>query len=135
MLAAAAVAAFVLTSAAFTNGGTIPARYTCDGAGVSTPLRWTAPPAGTTTLTLTVTDPDAPGGTFVHWRAWGISPRSRGLRAGQHPPHEGRNSAGTIGWTGPCPPAGPAHHYVFVLRAYRGGRVVATARLVVRYGR
>jgi Raf kinase inhibitor-like YbhB/YbcL family protein len=127
-------AAFALTSPAFHDGGRIPVRYTCDGVGVSPPLRWTAPPRGTTSLTLTVTDPDAPGGNFVHWRASGISPEARGLRQGQHAPKEGLNSANGKGWTGPCPPSG-THRYVFVLRAYAGKRVVGTARLVGRYSR
>jgi len=131
---AALVAAFALTSPAFHAGGTIPQRYTCDGQNLSPALRWTAPPRGTTRLTLTVTDPDAPSGSFVHWRATGISPASRGLKAGQHAPREGRNDAGGTGWTGPCPPRG-THRYVFVLRAYRGSKLLGSARLVGRYSR
>lgn len=131
---AALVAALTLTSPAFHAGAMIPTRYTCDGKGVSPPLRWTAPPGGTTTLTLTVTDPDAPSGSFLHWRAAGISPKARGLREGQHAPMEGRNDGGSVGWTGPCPPSG-THRYVFVLTAYAKGRVVGTARLVGRYSR
>jgi Raf kinase inhibitor-like YbhB/YbcL family protein len=131
---AALVAAFTLTSPAFHAGATIPIRYTCDGKGVSPPLRWTAPPPGTTTLTLTVTDPDAPSGSFLHWRASGISPRARGLREGQHAPTEARNDGGSVGWTGPCPPGG-THRYVFVLKAYAKSKLVATARLVGRSSR
>src|SRR5262249_749194 len=63
---AAFLAALVLTSPAFSNGGTIPKRYTCDGANVSPALRWTAPPRGTASLSLTVFDPDAPNGGFLH---------------------------------------------------------------------
>jgi hypothetical protein len=130
----ALLAAFTLTSPAFAPGGLIPRRYTCDGRGVSPPLRWTAPPRGTTQLTLTVTDPDAPSGNFVHWRVFAISPTTRGLREGQRPRNQGTNSAGGIGWTGPCPPSG-THRYVFVLRAYKAHRLVATAQLVGRYTR
>src|SRR5262245_4598399 len=90
-----ALAAFGLASPAFHAGASIPKPYTCDGSGVSPPLRWSAPPLGTRSLALSVKDPDAPGGTFVHWTAWNISPRSRGLARGQRPPREGRNSAGT----------------------------------------
>jgi Raf kinase inhibitor-like YbhB/YbcL family protein len=153
MIAAIAAAVFALTSPAFSNGASIPKRFTCDGAGVSPPLRWAATPRGTRSLALSVKDPDAPGGIFVHWTAWGISPRSRELARGQRPPAEGRNSAGARGYTPPCPPSGPAHHYVFRLyalhsklrlaagaspaafdRALRGD-VIATARLVGRYER
>jgi len=128
-------AAFALTSPAFANGGTIPVEYTCDGRGVSPPLRWSAPPAGTKSFALTVFDPDAPGGGFLHWQASGIPAGARGLRAGQHPPVEGANGAGRSGWTGPCPPSG-VHHYVFTLTAVGAhGKVLARAKLVGRYGR
>ena len=153
MIAALAAAFFVLTSPAFSNGAVIPKRFSCDGAGVSPPLRWTAPPRATRALALSVEDPDAPGGTFVHWTGWNLLPTVRRLTTGAHLPVEGTNSAGTRGYTGPCPPAGPAHHYVFRLYALKAklrlragaspasfhaalrGRVVATVRLVGRYRR
>jgi Raf kinase inhibitor-like YbhB/YbcL family protein len=131
---AAFVAAFTLTSPAFHAGATIPKRYTCDGANVSPALRWTAPPRGTRSLSLSVVDPDAPGGHFVHWRIPRLAVSVRALPAGSR--LGGRNGAGTNGWTGPCPPAGPAHHYRFELRALgANGKVLATALLVARYGR
>ena len=149
----AAIAAFVLTSPAFSPGGAIPTTYACDGAGSSPPLHWTAPPRGTRSLALSVKDPDAPSGTFVHWTGWNLSPQRRGLGIGRHAPVEGRNSAGTRGYIPPCPPRGLAHHYVFRLYALRSklrlvagaspaafdralrGRVIATAKLVGRYQR
>jgi hypothetical protein len=128
------VAALVLTSPAFHQGGTIPKRYTCDGANVSPALRWTAPPAHTAFFSLTVFDPDAPGGGFLHWHIAHVPATARGLPAGSH--LGGPNGAGGKGWTGPCPPAGPPHHYRFTLRALdRSGHVLAAARLVGLYGR
>ena len=128
--------AFSLTSQAFRNGGAIPVRYTCDGRNISPPLRWTAPPRGTRSMRLTMVDPDAPSGHFVHWRASGLTSASRGLREGERAPQEGANDAGGRGWTGPCPPAGPAHRYVFTLEAVGlRGRALAKARLVGRYAR
>jgi len=128
---------FALSSPAFRNGGTIPVRYTCMGAGPSPPLRWTAPPGGTRSLALVVTDPDAPGGTFVHWRATGIPPRAGVIAAGRRFAHEARNSFGAHGWGGPCPPPGaPPHRYRFVLSALDArGRTIATAVLLGRFGR
>lgn len=136
MLAAPVAAArLALTSPVIPDGGTIPRRYTCDAAGTSPPLRWTAPPAHTVRLRLTVVDPDAPGGHFVHWRATGIPARAGSVSAGRHLPGEGLNSAGTRGWTPPCPPSG-THRYVFTLDALGpGGRILAEARLVGRYTR
>ena len=132
---AALVAAFALTSPAFHAGGTIPARYTCIGADVSPPLRWTAPPRGTRSFSITVVDLDAHG--FVHWRAGGIVASARSLRAGAHPPVEGLNTFGRRGYAGPCPPtASGSHRYVFTLGALgSGGRVLAQARLLGRFRR
>ncbi len=94
--------------------------YTCDGRQTSLPLRWTGVPHGATELVLVMRDPDAPGGPFVHWALAGITPATTGFPAGgvsgQVIP--GRNSTGSLGYTGPCPPAGsPAHHYVLTLSA------------------
>ena len=59
--------AFILTSAAFKDGAPIPGKYTCDGVDVSPPLTWSGAPAGTRSVALIADDPDAPGGTWVHW--------------------------------------------------------------------
>jgi hypothetical protein len=131
---AAFAAAFVLTSPAFHQGGTIPKWYTCDGGNVSPALRWTAPPPRTASFSLTVFDPDAPGGGFLHWRIAHLPAKTRSLPAGSH--LGGRNGADTRGWTGPCPPSGPAHHYRFTLQALdRSGHVLAVARLTGLYRR
>jgi Raf kinase inhibitor-like YbhB/YbcL family protein len=108
---------FRLTSPAFRAGGAIPARYTCEGGDVSPPLAWTKGPSATSSYALLVTDPDAPGGTFTHWTVWNLSSKARSLPAGAKPTYQGANGFGTVGWRGPCPPAGPAHHYVFRLYA------------------
>jgi len=66
---------FVLSSSAFNDGRPIPARHTCDGDDVSPPLAWLRVPDEARSFALIVDDPDAPGGTFTHWLAWGITPR------------------------------------------------------------
>jgi len=114
-LSAAAVSRFILTSPAFRSGGTIPKRFTCDGADLSPPLRWSKPPAGTRSLAISVIDLDAHG--FLHWLGWGLSPARRQLAAGEHPPHQAINGFGRRGYGGPCPPPGPHHHYQFSLYA------------------
>lgn len=140
-----------LTSPAFHAGGHIPSPFTCTGADLSPPLRWSHVPRRTRTFALRLDDPDAPGGTFTHWTAWNLGGAS--FTAGARFRFEGTNSFGRIGYSGPCPPSGSVHHYVFRLYALnarltlkRGatpaqfstalrGHVVATARLVALYGR
>jgi Raf kinase inhibitor-like YbhB/YbcL family protein len=115
------VAEFSLTSAALAGEGSIPRRHTCDGEDRSPPLSWSAPPAGTGSLALVLDDPDAPGGRFVHWLAWGIPPDTGGLAEGEAAPLEGRNDFGTVGYRGPCPPRGHGpHRYRFRLHALAG---------------
>ncbi|MFY9577786.1 MAG: YbhB/YbcL family Raf kinase inhibitor-like protein [Gaiellaceae bacterium] len=106
-----------LASPAFHAGTRIPARYTCTGANVSPPLRWTAPPRATRSLALLVNDPDAPGRAFTHWTLWNLPATRRSLPAGFRWKWQGRNDGGSIGYTGPCPPAGPRHRYVFTVYA------------------
>src|SRR3954453_15110777 len=75
-------------------------------------------PAGTRSVAITVQDPDAPGGTFVHWILSGLSPSQREVPAGTVPDGavQARNSRGDAGWTPPCPPSG-THHYRFTVYA------------------
>lgn len=146
-------AVFALVSPAFHAGGSIPARFTCAGRGLSPPLRWSGVPRGARTLALRVDDPDAPGGTFTHWTIWNLPVRSNGFAANARWRFQGTNTFGRIGYSGPCPPAGPPHHYVFRLFAVdqslalrRGatvsqfaaalrGHVVASTKLVGLYRR
>jgi Raf kinase inhibitor-like YbhB/YbcL family protein len=115
------VTEFLLSSLAFPAEGAIPRRHTCDGEDLSPPLSWPAPPEGSRSLLLILDDPDAPGGRFVHWLAWGISPDAGGLGEGESAPLEGRNDFGTVGYRGPCPPPGHgSHRYRFRLYAVAG---------------
>ena len=113
----------MLMSPAFSPGGAIPSEYTCSGADISPPLAWSGVPAGTRSLVLVIEDPDAPSGTFRHWTAFDIPAGAHGFAAGYGPnrPVAGfrqtRNDFGGVGYGGPCPPPGPAHHYRFRLLA------------------
>lgn len=106
-----------LTSPAFTEGGNIPAQYTCAGANVSPPLAWSGVPFGTLELAITVTDPDARNA--VHWVVTGLPRELTSLAEAALPPEavQSQASDGKVGWSGPCPPAGPAHRYTFTLYA------------------
>jgi Raf kinase inhibitor-like YbhB/YbcL family protein len=152
--------ALTLTTTAFTPGGDIPARFTCDGDDVSPALRWEGVPEGTRSFALVMDDPDAPRGTWQHWLLYHLPPATRDLPedmpADESLPsgaRQGRNDFGKPGYGGPCPPAGPAHRYYFRLyaldvvpdvkagatrsaldRAIRG-HILAEAELMGRYRR
>jgi hypothetical protein len=115
-MVAALTAAFALSIPVLQPGHAIPPRYTCDGAGVSPPLRWKAPPRGTKAFALFVIDLDA--GPFTHWTLWDLPASRRGVAAATTWPRQGRNSFGRVGYAGPCPPSG-RHRYVFTLYALR----------------
>ena len=110
---------FWVRSSSFSNGKSIPGRYTCDGANLSPQLEWLSAPAGTKSFAVVMDDPDAPS-LFTHWLVYNIPPEVRELaegasRRGAMPQGsvEGRNDFGRPGYGGPCPPPGRPHHYVF----------------------
>ena len=112
----------LMTSPALPPGGEIQKQYTCDGSDISPPLAWSNVPKGTQSFALVVEDPDAPGGTFRHWAAYNIPATTTGLpagfRAGAPAPFaQAQNDFGKIGYSGPCPPPGSRHRYVFTLMA------------------
>ena len=113
-----------LTSTAFQPGATIPKQYTGDGADRSPPLGWSEPPPGTKSLALICDDPDAPGGTWVHWVLFNLPSQARELEEGVpttetlgNGARQGKNDFGNIGYGGPAPPKGKPHRYFFKLYA------------------
>jgi len=137
------VPALSVSSAAFAPNGQIPVVYTCDGANISPPLSWGPVPRGTETIAILLTDPDAPGGTFIHWVVYNIPAETRGIPAGSPGKDilpagstQGMNDMGREGYGGPCPPRGMPHHYhfkvyaldsTFGLTGKRDGRTLAEA--------
>ncbi len=71
-------------------------------------------------------DPDAPAGDFTHWIVYKIPPTQTQL-AQELPKRDkltdgilqGRNSFAKLGYDGPAPPPGKAHHYRFRLYALK----------------
>ncbi|WP_413060676.1 YbhB/YbcL family Raf kinase inhibitor-like protein [Sphingomonas carotinifaciens] len=117
-----------LTSPAFADGGRLPPRFTADGEGVSPPLVWGDPPAGTAQLALIVEDADAPTPQpLVHAIVWALPPGAGHLEEGAIVADAagttdggdvGRNSYLREGWLPPDPPSGHGEHrYVFQLFA------------------
>ena len=153
-----------LASPAFAMGARLPIRFTADGEGVSPPLVWGEPPAGTRGFALLVEDPDAPAPSpLVHAVVWGLPANTRRLEegaiaadgdGGPDGRDVGRNSYFSEGWLPPDPPSGHgSHDYVFQLFALSDlppvatnpgrsalveairGRVIAAGLLVGTYSR
>lgn len=119
--------ALALTSSNFDAGGTIPARYTCEGDDRSPALEWSGAPDGTRSFALIVDDPDAPDPrapqrTWVHWVLYNLPADTRGLPEGvasadlPKGTREGMNDWKRTGYGGPCPPIG-RHRYFHKLYA------------------
>jgi hypothetical protein len=112
-----------LESPAFEDGGSIPARFTADGEGVSPPLSFDDLPARARSLVLIVEDPDAPSPEpFVHLLSFDLPPQIAELPEGlfRSPKHEGleedlgRNSFHKAAYLPPDPPNGHGPHlYAF----------------------
>jgi Raf kinase inhibitor-like YbhB/YbcL family protein len=117
------IVGITVTSDAFTEGSMIPMQYTCDGADISPPLKWSGIPDGAKSLALICDDPDAPSKTWVHWVLYNLPPDLTGLpdsissnevldKGARH----GITDFGRFGYGGPCPPSG-VHRYFFKLYA------------------
>lgn len=115
--------AITISSPAFTEGGMIPHKYTCDGADVSPPLEFEGVPGEAKSLALIADDPDAPMGTWVHWVLYNMDPEITEI-VEDVPADEkleigachGITDFGRFGYGGPCPPSG-THRYYFKLYA------------------
>lgn len=102
-------------SSAFSHGGHIPMKYTCEGENVNPPLEFDGLPENTKSLALIVEDPDAPKGVYDHWLLWNISQKGN-ISENSNPGTTGKNSFGNTGYGGPCPPSG-SHRYFFKVYA------------------
>jgi len=103
-----------VSSSAFSEGQSIPEKYTCDGQNVSPPIKWTGAPANTRSIAIICEDPDAPSGNFTHWVLYDFAATTKELAEGSlGGGKEGVNGFGKKGYGGPCPPPGGAHRYFF----------------------
>ena len=107
-----------LISKDFENNSGIPPEFTCDGRDISPQLSWSDFPKETKSFALSLEDPDAPMGTFIHWLVYDIPknviniPRGT-LLAGAK---QLQNDFGNEEYGGPCPPSG-THRYIFMIYA------------------
>lgn len=107
-----------ITTAAIQINGHIAPQYTCDGANISPSVVFTQIPNNAKSTALILEDPDAPGGTFIHWLLYDMSPATLVVPENEMPTtgKAGTNDFGQLGYGGPCPPSG-THRYVFRLLA------------------
>jgi hypothetical protein len=105
-----------LYSNAFSNNEFIPTKYSCKGENVNPELTWENVPEGTKSFALSIKDPDAPMGTFVHWLVYDISQDTRKIDENTIPGNQVTNNFGKEAYGGPCPPSG-VHRYYFRLFA------------------
>lgn len=110
-----------LTAKEFSHQEKIPVIFTCDDKDISPALEWNNVPANTKSLTLIMSDIDAPGGTFYHWIVYNIPPATTGFieEIDEYPAGTklGLNSWNHAHYDGPCPPQNATHHYIFTLYA------------------
>lgn len=121
LVAIAVMASFKLaatlsvSSSAFTDGGSIPTLYTCEGRQISPPLKVGNIPAGTVSLALICHDPDAGKNGFTHWVVWNIDTNGN-IPEDFKGAIQGLNGTNKPGYKGMCPPTG-THHYHFMVYA------------------
>jgi len=120
---------FKLTSPAFEDGGTIPAKYTCDTENARPPeFLIGGAPEGTKSFVLIMEDPDIPNEikqsqsiqTFVHWVLYDIPGDAKEIILGSTTSSYGITSARGVDYVPPCPPQQyepREHRYVFTLYA------------------
>jgi Raf kinase inhibitor-like YbhB/YbcL family protein len=130
-----------ITSSAFKEGDSIPAKYTCDSLDISPPLKWSKEPEETKTFALICDDPDAPGGTWVHWVIYNIPGTIHEFEEDiakngpvQKNAVHGKNDFGNTGYGGPCPPGGTHRYYfkIYALDATLGAHPAITKRELLR---
>ena len=116
-----------ITSPAFSEGGPIPSKYTCEGQDLSPPLAWSGAPPNTKSFALIVDDPDAPDPAkpqrvYVHWVVYNIPgnvaalPENASKKDLPKGAVQGKNDWGKAEFGGPCPPIG-RHRYFHKLYA------------------
>ncbi|WP_244610389.1 YbhB/YbcL family Raf kinase inhibitor-like protein [Microvirga pakistanensis] len=115
-------AALQVTSPKFQANDAIPLTYSAYGDNASPPITWSGAPEGTKSFVVIVDDPDTETAKpYTYWVAYNIPATTTSLREGlqtspmlQDPKGlmQGRNTRGSVGYTGLKPPVGdPAHRY------------------------
>jgi Raf kinase inhibitor-like YbhB/YbcL family protein len=131
----AATAGLHLESNDIVAGHAIPKVFmarACGGTNRSPSLAWSGAPHGTASFAIIMHDADAPiPGGFYHWVLYNLPSQMHGLEPNVQLAADqiGQTSAARAEYHGPCPPPGPAHHYVITVYALYLSHVSAPSPL------
>ena len=111
-------------SPAFENDDLIPAKFTCYGENVSPPLRWSDVPPNSRSIAIVMDDTYLSANLIRHWSIYNVPVASRSLGAGFSTQQvneksflQVKNDFEQYDYSGPCPPRGEEHEYVFFIYA------------------
>ena len=145
-----------ITSSAFTEGGKIPSKFSCEGESINPELQFSNVPSEPVSLALIMDDPDVPESIrkdrmFDHWVVFNIPPSTKTIAENSQPQGTpGQNTKGGLVYFPPCPPD-REHRYFFKLYALgkmldlkagatkkevekaMQGHIIAEAQLMGRY--
>ena len=116
------------------DGGTMPARFTCDGNSISPPLSWSGAPVGTRSFAVLMDHQPGPGVWHWYWILWGIGASTRSIAAGS----TGGAIAGTnsvnrdLGYAPVCSKGPGPKAYTLTVFALSGVPAVSDASLMGR---
>ena len=132
--AATSTGTFIVRSPVMADGGTLPIRFTCDGAAVTPPLAWGGAPAGTVGYAVTMHTVPGPGETHWYWVLYDIAPTVDHLdEAATSPATVGTNSVnGKNGYAPPCSRGPGPKVYTFTVYALSGTPDLPDPMLVSR---
>lgn len=101
-----------------TNGGVLPATFTCDGASTSPPLAWSGAPAGTVGYAVVMHHVPGTGDTHWYWVLYDLPATIDHIDAGRTPTAKvGTNSVNNqLAYAPPCS-KGPGEK-TYTLTAY-----------------
>ena len=122
LVGAKTTGSFTLTSAAGTNGGTLPADYTCDGTGSTIQLSWANAPSATKEFALLMTTLPGDGTTKWNWVLYHIPPGATSLAKDSFlvgTPGVGSDGPGTI-YNPPCSQGTGTKVYTWTMYALSG---------------
>jgi len=112
------------SSPAFDNDDLIPTKYTCHGENVSPPLRWSGVPQNSRSIAIVVDNTYLSANLIRHWSIYNIPVATRSLEPGFSRKQlskksflQLKNDFEQYDYSGPCPPKGEEHEYVFFIYA------------------